>query len=70
MMLTGKKTTYVLMERGVEDVALLKEIKALERLVGMGSGPVLNSRDFSARFPHLTALRQGLENEIDANEAA
>ena len=63
-MLRSKNTTFVLLERGEEDRALVGELKDIERLVGMSIG----ARDFYMRFPGLVKLRQGLEDELRDSE--
>lgn len=61
-MLSKKRTTFVLLERNTEAPSLVAEIKDLQVLVGMGES--LSTRDFFFRFPMLTQLRQGLEDDL------
>ena len=59
-MMTGKGTTYILLERGVEDVALLAELRDVVADVTIRlNGP----KAFAKRFPHLLHLKQDLEAE-------
>jgi len=55
---TGIGTTYVLLDRGVEDVALLREINKMVAATGISWG-----REFAKKYPTILALKQALESE-------
>jgi hypothetical protein len=56
-MKTHRQITQILLEKGVEDVALLEE---LDRIM-----PLLGSSRFYREFPMLVALRQLLRRETE-----
>ena len=58
-MLAKKRTTYIILERGVEDVALLKELEQIRRDSEMGS------YNFGQKFRLVTMLRQYLQREVE-----
>ena len=58
-MKTGYRTTYILLERGTEDVSLLKEIRAVWVALDMQS-----IKWAALKYPLLLELQQGLEAEI------
>ena len=58
---TGTKTTYILLERGVEDKALLKE---LIEIVG-SNYPTF---EFIKQYPMIHELMFELRNEVEGKE--
>ena len=61
-MLTNIQTTYILLEKGIEDVALHQELLDVKRNCG------LSYKDFIRRYPALYEVMDGLNNEIQENE--
>lgn len=62
-MMTNSQTTFVLLERGVEDTALVQEIRKIEKI--LTNLNVVSNRDLFKEYPTLIALRQNLESEIN-----
>lgn len=58
-MKSNKSTTYILLERGVEDMQLYDELLKIQSKMGYKS-----DKDFTKEFPKFTELRQGLRDEI------
>lgn len=50
-----KGTTYILLERGTEDVELLAELRDIT--------PVMGDKVFAKNYPHILELKQLLEKE-------
>ena len=63
-MKTKAQTTYVLLERGVEDKGLLNEI--MEVFAALKISPY--TFEAHKKYPYLTELRQGLEREVKGEE--
>lgn len=64
-MKTKAKTTYILLDRGTEDVDLYNELLKIQSKIkelGFESGA-----DFIKAFPKFTELRQGLYDEISSD---
>lgn len=61
-MKTNSNTTFILLERGVEDVALLREL----RLLVAGHTGIATIRKFVQKYPKTHELMDGLKNEIDS----
>ena len=64
-MKTSRRTTYILLERGTEDVALYHELLRLQskiKLLGYETGT-----EFIKDFPKFTELRQALQEEISSD---
>ena len=57
-MRTKGQTTYVLLERGVEDVELVDELTRL-----LGEGSIYANYE---KYPTVVALMQGVRNEVRA----
>ena len=57
------RSTYVLFERGVEDVALYKEINWL-----VARAKIQSIKTMAERCPTLLELQQGLRAEMNAQE--
>lgn len=58
-MTSNKTSTFILLERGVEDVNLKNEIRAIERrLIDAGVNPY-------TMFPTVISLRQNIESELN-----
>ncbi len=63
-MKTNYKTTYILMDRGSEDVALHKEL--CQAITALLKAKSINSEiDFMRQFPMLHELSYVLRNEIE-----
>ena len=58
-MKSNLNTTYILLERGAEDIALLKEIDAVIDRAGMFA----LSKEAARRYPTLMELRHKLKQE-------
>ena len=54
-MRAGKRTTYVLLEKGVEDEQLRKEIQMVFFLIGDGG-----LREIAKKYPKLLELKQAI----------
>ena len=64
-MKTNAKTTYILLEKGIEDVALYNEmLKIQTKIKEMG---FKNGKAFIKAFPKFTELRQELYSEISSD---
>ena len=61
-MKTGNKTTYIFLERGTEDMELLREIHKITAATG-----IKGREEFVRKYPRLNELRQGLEAEKAAS---
>ncbi len=57
-MQTGARTTYILLERDSEDMALLAEINKI-----IAATKIKGIREFANKYPVLLELKQGLEQE-------
>jgi len=57
-MQTGNKTTYILLERGTEDMELLAEINKI-----IAAAKISGIREFAEKYPRILDLKQGLEGE-------
>lgn len=62
-MKTGRRTTYILLERGDEDRRLKQELDIVFSKLGIAS-----SIEMVKKFPMLMALRQGLSDELKSEE--
>ena len=62
-MRTGSRTTYILLERGFEDIELLKELHAITVATG-----IKNGKEFAKKYPRILELKQGLEAEKERDE--
>jgi len=54
-MKTNNQTTYILLERGFEDVRLLKELRILIPLI---------TKDIARKYPMVLELMNELKNEV------
>ncbi len=59
-MKTGKRTTYILLERDVEDEQLRKEINRVFAVV-----PEEETREIARKYPKLLELKQALDKECE-----
>ena len=57
-MKTGNKTTYILLERGSEDLELLSELHKITAATG-----IQGIRELAEKYPRILELRQGLQSE-------
>ena len=62
-MKTGLRTTYILLEKGVEDEQLREEIQRVISLVGGGG-----LREIAKKYPKLLELKQALDGECEKDE--
>ena len=58
-MRTNLQTTYVLLERGIEDKQLVEEINKV--IIDL---KIRSTKEVVRRFPMLNELKQGLDREI------
>jgi len=58
-MKTKKQLTYILLEKGSEDIGLLRELRQITI-----QAKVKGSREFIEKYPLIWDLILGLENEI------
>lgn len=61
-MKTGSKTTYILLERGTEDMELLVELHKI-----IAATCIKGIREFIKKYPRIQELKQGLEDEKENN---
>ena len=61
-MKTGNRTTYILLERGTEDMELLAELHKITAATG-----IQGVREFAEKYPRLLELKQGLIDEKESN---
>ncbi len=61
-MMNGKKITYIFLDRGVEDVALISELNDIIKTAGMHELTKL----FAKEYPTILKLKQGLQDEMSA----
>ena len=59
-MQTNNQTTYIFLERGVEDKQLHNELNRLIRDLKIAS-----VKEFVSRYPKLYELKQGLAKEVE-----
>ena len=57
---TGRRTTYILLERGDEDMLLLQEIHKISAATGIQS-----IHEFVKKYPMIQQLKQGLIDEME-----
>jgi len=57
-MRTGNRTTYILLERGTEDMELLAELHKIT-----AATKINGIREFAEKYPRILELKQGLEDE-------
>jgi hypothetical protein len=58
IMKTGNRTTYILLERGTEDIQLLDELCKITDEIG--------TRELAEEYPSILGLKQGLEAEKES----
>lgn len=64
-MKSNRNTTYILLDRGSEDVRLYHELlKIQSKITGLG---YKSGKEFIKEFPVFTELRQGLCDEIQSD---
>ncbi len=59
-MKTGNKTTYILLDRGTEDMELLCELHKIT-----AATKIKGIKEFAEKYPRILELKQGLEGEKD-----
>jgi len=57
---TNSKTTYILLDRGVEDKELLNDINRIFSDIGVSS-----IKDIAIRYPRLLELKHQLQDEVE-----
>ncbi len=56
---SGARTTMILLDRGVEDVSLLRELLSITAATGISG-----VKEFAEKYPHILELKQGLQDEV------
>lgn len=60
---TGNRTTYILLERGVEDIELLAELHKITAATNILQG----ISKFAKEYPRIQELKQGLIDEKESD---
>ena len=61
-MKTGQRTTYILLERGTEDMELLAELHTITAATG-----IQGIKEFFKKYPKIHELKCALQDEKEGN---
>ena len=61
-MKTGNRTTYILLDRGTEDMELLAELHKITAATG-----IQGSKEFISKYPRIQELKQALQDDKSTN---